>query len=76
MLTLDRHRVSIVFEETFATKKHLEKHRIGIGDDVAMIGRFVDHDGGETNQPAARFGNISVMPTPIAQPTGPSAIRT
>jgi hypothetical protein len=46
------------------------KHRIGVGDDVVMLGRFVDHDGGATNLPAARFGNISVMPTPVKQKNG------
>src|SRR5262245_66692278 len=34
-----------------------------------MLGRFIDHDGGEQNAPAARFGNISLMPSPILQPT-------
>jgi hypothetical protein len=33
-----------------------------------MIGRFVDHDGRQTNRPAARFGHISVLPAPIIQP--------
>jgi hypothetical protein len=32
-----------------------------------MIGRFIDHDGGTANRPAVRFGNISVMPAPIAR---------
>lgn len=42
---------------------------IGVGDDVFMVGRFIDHDGGPTNNPALRFGNISIMPSPIEQPT-------
>ena len=34
-----------------------------------MVGRFVDHDGGQTNAPAVRFGQISVMATQkIKQP--------
>ena len=38
-----------------------------------MVGRFVDHDGGQVNLPAVRFGSISVMPTPIKQPLGKMA---
>lgn len=34
---------------------------IGAGEDLFMIGRFVDYDGHETNEPAMRFGNISVL---------------
>ncbi|HEY1735856.1 MAG TPA: hypothetical protein VGG12_04355, partial [Methylovirgula sp.] len=38
-----------------------------------MVGRFIDHDGGELNQPALRFGNISMNPTPIVQGNGVKA---
>lgn len=37
----------------------------GVGEDVVMVGRFIGHDGGQTNRPAARFGNISIGPTPL-----------
>ena len=47
--------------------------QIGPGDDVFMVGRFIDHDGGERNQPALRFGNISMDPTPIEQGNGVKA---
>jgi len=46
---------------------------IGVGDDVFMIGLFVDHGGVTTNVPSARFGNISMLPNrkaTIKQPTG------
>jgi hypothetical protein len=46
---------------------------IGVGDDVFMVGRFIDHDGGQTNKPTARFGHISLMPSPIIQPNGKMA---
>ena len=39
---------------------------ITTGEDVFMVGRFMDHDGGEINLPAVRFGNISLLPTSIA----------
>ena len=47
---------------------------INSGDDIFMLGRFVDHDGAASNVPAARFGNISVMPQVIKQPTGARSI--
>ncbi len=48
-------------------------HNVGVGDDVFMIGLFVDHGGFTTNIPSARFGNISMLPdkrAKIKQPTG------
>jgi hypothetical protein len=42
----------------------------GVGDDVFMLGRFVDYDGHQTNKPAARFGHISMTDAAIRQPTG------
>ena len=35
--------------------------------------RFIDHDGGQKNQPALRFGNVSMNPTPIRQDNGVEA---
>jgi hypothetical protein len=32
---------------------------IGPGDDVALLGRFITHDGRQRNKPLARFGNIA-----------------
>jgi len=48
----------------------VENDDIGIGDDVFMVGRFVDHAGVATNRPALRFGNISIMPAQIEQSNG------
>lgn len=50
-------------EEMFITEKIVTKDKIGPGDDVFMVGRFVNHDGGSAaNSPALRFGHISVDP--------------
>jgi len=54
----------------FATEEIISQNAIGVGDDVFMVGRFIDYDGGVTNLPTVRFGNISLMPAPIEQPTG------
>lgn len=42
-----------------------EEAQFSPGDDVFMIGRFVNHDGVTTNRPAIRCGSISVDPTPV-----------
>jgi hypothetical protein len=57
-------------EDGIITKQTVIDRQLGPGEDVFMVGRFVDHDGGPVNKPAVRFGNISVMPTPLMQPTG------
>jgi hypothetical protein len=47
--------------------------QIGVGEEVFMVGLFVDHGGTTTNVPSARFGYISMLPheiAPIKQPTG------
>jgi Trypsin-like peptidase domain len=44
------------------TKKIIEDYDIGPGDDVFVVGRFVNHEGKQRNLPSARFGNIAQMP--------------
>ena len=71
MIQLDGkiHKFTAIPADTgFVMPANLEAAKIGAGDDVFMVGRFVDHDGGPVNRPAVRFGNISVMPSPIRQP--------
>lgn len=53
----------------FCTNEKYDELEVGPGDDVFMVGRFINHDGKETNVPAVRFGNISVNPSQIMQPT-------
>lgn len=57
------HRVAFCPMGIFLRQEQVVTGHIGPGDDVFMAGRFIDHDGGQTNQPAVRFGNISVNPT-------------
>ena len=64
------HDVDAISSSSLMTRERAKELSIGVGEDVFMVGRFVDHDGGESNIPAARFGNISIMPTLIKQPTG------
>jgi hypothetical protein len=60
------HRATCIPSNLFVTPEMIQHEQLGAGEDVFMIGRFVDHDGGSTNMPTVRFGNISAMPTPIA----------
>ncbi len=49
----------------------IQEHDLGIGDEVYTIGRFVNHDGKQRNNPVVRFGNIAQMPVePIKQDNG------
>lgn len=52
------------------TREEFSRLEIDVGDDVFMIGRFVDHDGSQTNRPSARFGHISMTDAAILQVTG------
>jgi len=63
----DAHSVCCIEVKGFATDKIIAEKKINVGDNVFMIGRFVDHDGGKTNLPAVRFGNISTMPTQMPE---------
>jgi hypothetical protein len=58
----DEHECMPVDGRAFLTPMHISHENIGIGDDVAMIGRLVGHDGNIRNSPTARFGVISMMP--------------
>ena len=53
-----------------ASDEKILQHKIGPGDDVFMVGRFIDAGGIEVNQPAVRFGNISLMPVPVPHENG------
>jgi hypothetical protein len=46
----------------FLTKELIEDLDIGPGDDVIMVGRFINHEGRQQNSPSVRFGNIAQMP--------------
>jgi hypothetical protein len=58
-------RISAISENIFVTEEAVAGFDVGIGDDVFMIGRFLNHQGKTENRPAARFGSISMMPEPI-----------
>ena len=51
----------------FVTREIIEVFNIGIGDEIVVIGRLVNHAGKQKNSPVVRFGNIALM----ADPTEP-----
>ena len=67
------HKIAFFGESNFLTKEHVEQQKIGPGDDVFMVGRFVDHQGTKQNIPAVRFGNISMDPAPLTQKNNQTA---
>lgn len=64
------YKITWMVEGQLLTKEAIDRFNIGIGDDVVMVGRFINHEGRERNLPALRFGNVSMMPLePIKHPT-------
>jgi hypothetical protein len=58
-------------KDMWATRELVERYDIGPGDDVCMVGRFINHEGKQKNLPSVRFGNISMMPwEPFIHPRG------
>jgi hypothetical protein len=47
---------------SFLTKEIVPKFNIGPGDDAFMVGRFINHEGRQSNLPTVRFGTIGQMP--------------
>jgi len=56
------HKAKLISVRNFATKKTIEANGIGPGDDVFIVGRFINHEGKQRNLPSVRFGNIAQMP--------------
>lgn len=59
-------QVSAIPFQDFLTREIVSEAEIGVGEDVFMIGLFLDaawQVGKTRNTPMARFGNISAMPT-------------
>lgn len=57
------HKVKFISTGHFLSKKTIDDLEIGPGDDVFIVGRFVNHEGKQRNTPSVRFGCISQMPS-------------
>ena len=59
--SMDEYSYSYVDFEQFMTPSRQEAEDIGIGDEVFMVGRFINHEGKQQNHPALRYGHIAMM---------------
>jgi hypothetical protein len=50
-------------ESQFLSPETVQRFAIGVGDETFVVGRFINHEGSQRNTPAARFGNIAMMPS-------------
>lgn len=69
-LNFDVHRFTCVPKDMLLTKDEMNRFDIGIGDEIFVVGRFVNHEGKVQNTPSMRFGTIAQMPDTIRQDTG------
>jgi hypothetical protein len=57
--------------ELAATKDVMTVEQIGVGNEIAFAGLFVNHHGKKRNEPIVRFGNICGMPSePVSTKVG------
>jgi hypothetical protein len=69
----EKDEINFSSEQGFITEQAIRVLEIGAGDDVFMVGLFVEAHGGERNIPSVRFGNISLMANDkalVEQPNG------
>lgn len=74
-----RHSVKALRSDSWLlTQEESSRFEIDAGDDVFMVGRFVDYEGVQSNQPSLRFGHISMKEASITQTatgySGPSFV--
>jgi hypothetical protein len=63
-------RFRFVNQYDLITQDILTALSIGPGDEVFLVGRFINHEGRQQNTPTVRFGNIAMMPIePVFHPT-------
>jgi hypothetical protein len=68
LLDPNRHAVEAFRSDSWLlTQEEFSHHEIDAGDDVLMVGRFIDYDGVQTNRPSLRFGHISMKEANIRQ---------
>jgi hypothetical protein len=65
------HKCKFLHPNSFLRKEIIEMFDIGPGDDVFIVGRFINREGKQKNIPSVRFGNIAQMPgEPIVSDEG------
>lgn len=70
-IPLRNFKVRLLSDALLLNHSLIEKEKIGLGDDVVVVSRFMSHDGKQTNTPSVRYGNIAMMPQePVKHPSG------
>ncbi len=62
------HALRMMPTHKILTKEQMIEYEIGVGDEVLMPGRFLNHQGSRDNRPAMRFGCVSMMLENIPHP--------
>jgi hypothetical protein len=57
----ETYSINAIPRESLVTKEFIKEHDIGIGDEILMLGRFINREGAQRNSPTARFGHIAQM---------------
>jgi hypothetical protein len=66
-----KYSINFVHKSSLLDLETSRRLNIGPGDDTFLVGRFVNHEGRQTNLPTVRFGAIAQMPLePIRQEHG------
>ena len=68
------HRYKLLTQtEHFITPEIIQELNVGPGDDIFVVGRFINQEGRQRNLPSARFGHLAQMPPePIRQRRDPN----
>lgn len=62
----NEHKWHAIGEESFIVPERFtsEKIKASLGDEVALMGRFISYEGKQRNKPTVRFGNLSMVADP------------
>jgi hypothetical protein len=67
----DKYAVKFISSSILLDKETAQRLNIGPEDETFLVGRFISHEGRQTNLPTVRFGSIAQMPIePIRQDHG------
>jgi hypothetical protein len=62
LLASDTDKTNCLHFDLAITPSDIRVHNVGPGDDVFVVGRFINHEGKQQNRPSVRSGIIAQMP--------------
>ncbi len=60
-ITRSKYELTAVPERFFLSRELIDDFGVGLGDDLYLTGRFINHEGKQRNWPTVRFGTIAMM---------------